>query len=86
MASFDGNLDIVKEVIPPLYRKIAYAITSIVAIALSALLAGFAAVGEVPDWVTVGLAIVGSLAGPIGFLAANNTVVPVSPPQVEDTL
>ena len=85
MSSFD-NLDVVKEVIPAQYRKVAYAVTSLVAIVLTALLAGFSAVGEVPDWITIGLAVVGALAGPIGFLAANNTVVPPSLPVVEDTL
>lgn len=67
------SLEVVKELVPTKVRKWAYAILALVSIALSAITAGFVASSYgVPEWLTVALAVLGVLAGPFGFLAANN--------------
>lgn len=70
------DLQVVKEMLPPRIRRWMYVVIALSSILLSAILVGFASSSYgVPEWLTIALAVVGSLAGPFGFLAANNTVV-----------
>jgi hypothetical protein len=84
----DFDLTIAREMIPANARKWMYVVISLAGVVLTAVMAGFAAAAiAIPVWVTVGLTVLGVLAGPFGFLAANNVTLP--PKEVEvpvDTL
>lgn len=58
----------------PLIRKIIYGAYVIAGVVLGAASAGFATLNEgiIPEWITVGLAVLGYLAIPIGGLALVN--------------
>lgn len=85
MADMEYDLTIAKDLIPPTVRRWMYAILSLVGVAMTAVVAAYAAVGTtVPSWATVTLAVLGVLAGPFGFLAANNVSVNVAVPAEPD--
>lgn len=69
-----GGIDVARELIPARVRRGLYAASSLAGYGLAATAVGMtAASGEVPQWVTVALATLGALIGPIGQLAATNT-------------
>lgn len=69
-----AGLDVAKEFIPRRVRRLLYASTSIVGYLLLAVVAGFAAADvAIPKALVIALAVLGSLTGPIGQLAASNT-------------
>lgn len=85
----DFDLTIAREMIPANVRKWLYVVISLTGVVLTAVMAGFAAAAiAIPVWVTVGLTVLGVLAGPFGFLAANNVTLPLPPLEgdVVDTL
>lgn len=60
-------------------RKIVYGLYVIAGVFFGAASVGFAATGGgvIPEWVTVGLAVLGYLSIPVGGLALANTGTPV---------
>jgi hypothetical protein len=74
------DLTIARELIPARIRRWIYAFVSLAGIVLNSTLVGVVASGaDAPTWVVVAIAVVGSLAAPLGFLAANNVEVPQKP-------
>lgn len=70
----DG-LSVARELIPARVRRWIYASASLVGYALAAVAVGMETAGvDVPTAVTVALAVLGSLTGPLGQLAAANVV------------
>jgi hypothetical protein len=83
MNEFD--LSVAQEMIPAKIRRWLYVVISLSGVVLTAILAGFASsTVAVPSWVTISLTVLGVLAGPFGFLAANNVTVPYSLPEYTD--
>ena len=70
----DAGLAVARELIPARIRRGLYAAASLLGYALAAVVVGITAAGiAVPAPVTVALAVLGSLMGPLGQLAAVNT-------------
>lgn len=80
-----GGLEVAREMIPAVVRRGMYAAASLASLALTAAVVGFtAAATSVPVAVTIALSVIGSLAGPLGMLAAVNTPTVRALPVVED--
>lgn len=84
-ADYEGELsnglEVAKEFLPPRARRLVYACVSILGYLLGAAAIGFAAAGVgIPTGIIVATSILGYLIGPIGQLAASNTIVVKSGP------
>ena len=80
MSDFDASdgLLVARELIPAKVRRAIYAAAALAGYALAAVAVGLVAGGlAIPTAVTVALAALGALMGPLGMLAAAN--VPASP-------
>lgn len=81
MTDMAGGLEVAREFIPRAARRALYAAASIVGYLLSAAVVGFTVADvPVPTPLTVALAVLGALLGPIGQLAASNVAPPTQPP------
>lgn len=79
--SMAGGLEVAREFIPRPARRGLYAGASIIGYLLSAAVVGFTVADvPVPVPLTVALAVLGALLGPIGQLAASNTPHQVTAP------
>lgn len=77
-AQLEDGLEVVKEFVPARTRRAVYAGASILGYLLAAAVVGFVTAGvDVPVALAVALAVLGSLMGPIGQLAASNTPAPL---------
>lgn len=75
-----AGLDVARELIPAHVRRWIYAGVSLAGYALAAIAVGLTTAGvDVPTSVTVALAVLGAMTGPVGQLAATNvpTTVPL---------
>lgn len=70
------GMDVVREVLPARVRRVVYAAYVIVGVIVTAVAAGFAFAGDVPTWVGVTMAVMGSLTIPMAALAVVNTKAP----------
>ncbi len=82
----DG-IAVARELIPARIRKALYAGASLLGYGLAAAAVGLTTAGvAVPEAVTVSLAVLGALTGPLGQLAASNTPTPAVAPDPAEGL
>ena len=85
MSSYDNadGITAARELIPARIRKAIYAGAALLGYGLAAVAVGLTTAGAaVPEAVTVSLAVLGALTGPLGQLAATN--VPAGPVALPD--
>lgn len=85
MSTFDTDgIAVARELIPARARKIIYAAASLASVALAAVVVGFtASTSPVPESVTIIMAVLGALMGPLGMLAASNVPATTALPEAD---